>query len=355
MIGAFVGDLAAWTWNNDKKLFYAHLVSGKAEKSMYSNVMLATAEILMRNPEVSSEGFAQSSSNIIGDNHTNIEFSLMRSIVIAWLFDTPDDISLAINNYCLCDDKEDVYASHYIAKLIFALRNGATKNDAAQAEFCGTFRSFTKGKQWQSGQGPIGYLVRAWMSFYDAFDFGCTIHNAAKQPGDIHLNCVLAGALADAMYGCYFYHIKKKYGETREIDLPSFLDNQLYKLNRSKRVFFPKNLAATNIERHKWTITSCPYVDKIIDKELRRRILKAFFPDWDHRFGFYLDDGWVYVYRSFHLLCRFQLKEQADGTYRIVNYQISDELGNDDVEIKNIALHEALNAVEFGWNWIGGE
>ena len=41
---------------------------------------------------------------------------------------------------------------------------------------------------------------------------------------------------------------------------------------------------------------------------VRRRIVRAFYTDWDNRFGFYLDDGWVYVYRSFILLARFNLK-----------------------------------------------
>lgn len=33
---------------------------------------------------------------------------------------------------------------------------------------------------------------------------------------------------------------------------------------------------------------------------------------WDNRYGLYLDDGWMYVYRSGCLIGRFQLKERSE-------------------------------------------
>jgi len=39
MIGAFIGDLAAWTWENDHDKFYPQLFSEVAQKSVYSDVM----------------------------------------------------------------------------------------------------------------------------------------------------------------------------------------------------------------------------------------------------------------------------------------------------------------------------
>lgn len=202
MIGAFIGDLAAWTWQNERDKFYPHLVSDKAEKSVYADVLQMTIKTINDNPNIARDELMRlhRSRFGIGNARQNAEFDVIRSIAIGWLFDS--DLSHAVHTYCLCDDKEGMYASHFLSSLIHALRHGATKETAAQVDFCGTFRSFTKEEHWKKGNGMLGYLVRAWMSFYDAFDYGGTIHNAIKQPGNTFLNCMLAGALADAMYGC---------------------------------------------------------------------------------------------------------------------------------------------------------
>ena len=40
MIGAFIGDLAAWTWNRVRSKFYPQLFSDVAQKTVYSDVLL---------------------------------------------------------------------------------------------------------------------------------------------------------------------------------------------------------------------------------------------------------------------------------------------------------------------------
>lgn len=351
MIGAFIGDLAAWTWTNDHDKFYPRLISDVAQKSAYSGIMLFTAKTIVENPSITRGEFMRMHQYHfgLGNAKVNAEYDLLRSIIIGWLYDG-DDISQAIHAYCLCDEKEGVYASHFLAGMIYRLRTGSTKNDAAQVEFCGTFRSFTKEKHWRIGDGVLSYLVRAWMSFYDAYDFGSSIHNAVKKQGNLELNCILAAALADAMYGYENYFVKKQYKGGRNIDKLDFLDKSFYEISSLKRSFFPKNNARTNVERHCWEDVTCPLSDKVISKELKRRIIKAFYTDWDNRFGFYLDDGWVYVYRSFILLVRFKLKELPDGTYRIICYQKSDESKKYDSD--NAAIGCAMYSVEHNWNLV---
>ena len=100
---------------------------------------------------------------------------------------------------------------------------------------------------------------------------------------------------------------------------------------------------------HHWTNRKCPLGDLVISKELRRRILKAFYTGWDDRYGFYLDNGRIYVYRSGFILSRFTLNEQEDKTYRIRDYQIPENVNDD------IALEEAMYSVQFRWDLIGGE
>lgn len=46
MIGAIIGDLAAWTWENDHEKFYLSLISEKALLSEYGLSVLATADAL---------------------------------------------------------------------------------------------------------------------------------------------------------------------------------------------------------------------------------------------------------------------------------------------------------------------
>ena len=354
MIGAFIGDLAAWTWEHEHIKFYPQLFSDGAQKSEYSDSMLLTAKYLLQYPTITREEFMRIHNSYfeVENAKANAEYDLLRAIVIGWMYDA-DEISSAIHKFCILDDKEELYASHFLAHLIYRLRTGFTKKDAAQVDFCGTFRSFTKEVHWKTGHGVLSYLVRAWMSFYDAFDFGSAIHNAVNKPGNLTLNCILSGALADAMYGCGEYFVKKKFEGGRYMDRLDFVDNSIYSLVGSKRSFFPKNNARTNVERHYWYDAPCPFSNKVITPELKRRITKAFYTDWENRFGFYLDDGWFYVYRSFTLLARFKLKELPDGTYRIANYQKSDESKEWDKD--DTAINCAMYSVEHHWDLVSNE
>ena len=48
MLGAIIGDLAAWTWDNDHECFYPQLVSPQARLSEYGRTLLITANALLR-------------------------------------------------------------------------------------------------------------------------------------------------------------------------------------------------------------------------------------------------------------------------------------------------------------------
>lgn len=351
MIGAFIGDLAAWTWEHDHENFYPLLVSNAAQKSLYSDIMLFTAKTILDNPSITRDEFIHMHQHYYGHSNAKVNayYDVLRSIIIGWLFDEKE-ISHAIHKFCLCDNKEEAYASHFLANLIFKLRNGATKKDAAQVEFCGTFRKFTKEKHRETGNGVLSYLVRAWISFYDAFDFGSSIHNAIKKSGDRRFNCILTGALADAMYGCDNYYVKKQFQGGCYLNKLPHLEDRIYQLNKSARKFYAKNNALTNVDRHYWFESECPIKDKVIDAELHRRILIAFQTGWEDRFGFYLDNGWIYVYRSHVLFARFMLTKQGNDTYKITNYQKSDESKNYDLD--DAAIKNAMYSVEHRWDLI---
>lgn len=342
MVGAIIGDLAAWTWEHDKNAFYKKLIMPEAVPSLLCEDVLLTANLLMRQKDMSYQAYR---SHIKSTSQTS---TVLRAIAIGWLYDTEQETRSAYQNYNLCDDKEDWYAGAFMCLLIFALRHGASKKETTSVKHIAPFKDMID--DWKDKDSILGTLMRAWEAFRSSFDFGSALQNAMLLSGDRHINAIFVGALADAMYGCGWYFVKSKYGDGCALNCYKYVPEEIMSLHRNKRTFFPKNCAATNVEKHQWHNVPNPYKDKIITPELHRRILKAFQPCFDYRFGFYLDDGFVYVYRSGWVLQRFNLVSQGDGTYRIANLQSTECVSESDNPIK-----EALYAVEFRWDLISEE
>jgi hypothetical protein len=284
---------------------------------------------------------------------------LMQSIVYAWFAEAEEDLNEhACYDERYHDTKDEFYAMKHLMRIIYLLRNGFTKDETFQ-QIGEEFKYARHHYQWWSDTEEHRlecYVLRAWDAFYKSFDFGSALHNATKMAGDVRLNCVLTGAIADAMYGCNYYYKKLKYCPDHDthyyLSMPDSLGAKfkdhlmaICKQREWVKAFFPKNDAMTNVERHSFTPVENPLADKCISKELRRRILKAFQTGWECRFGFYLDNGWIYVYRSHSLLGRFQLKLVSESEYRIVNLQQSD----DDHSIVDCLREGALYTVEHCW------
>lgn len=355
MTGLIIGDLAAWTWQNDRIVFYSQLVSNKAVLSEFGTTAMAMVEPIWNGQEITSDFF---------HNHLQNYFSYKAELsndVATWI-NNPSSFFPSCNNqannlidilYAICGwrgdcqenatgrakminsslnrGKEGFYASMILPQIIWLLRNGYTKRDVIQTGW-----PFDTILDWdKSSDGPLGAIARAWDAFYRAFDFTSTIHSAVELPVNPRLTACIAGALAEAMYGCEIGFLKKKYskGTSFQIQLPEEIQKRyqhelafINKHERELRIFFPKNSARTNVERHIWTPVENIYADKKISYELRCRILKAFYTSFDDRYGFYLDDGWVYVYRSFHVLCRFKLvKDKYGADFRIIRLERSEE------------------------------
>lgn len=342
MIGAIIGDLAAWTWEHDREVFYKKLILPEAVTSSRLMDMYLTTDLLMRQKDMDRETY----STYFGDR--NPIATVIRAIAIGWLYDSEQETRKAFQKYGLDDDKEDWYAGSFMCMLIYALRHGASKKESALVSHISPFQEMFE--NFQDKDTILGILIRAWKAFESSFDFGSAIHNAMILPRDHHINGIFVGALADAMYGCERYFVKSKYGQGCSLSINKYVPDVILQLCHSKRVFFPKNCAATNVEKHKWSKVPNPYKDKIITPELYRRILKSFQPDFDYRYGVYLDDGLVYVYRSGQVLQRFKLIKQDDGTYRIADLQSAECIGKLDNPIE-----EALYSVEFQWNLVGDE
>lgn len=344
MIGAIIGDWAAWTWGQNKETFFRQLVSSEASSSLMVVELLRTADTL-----VQERGRNNKAHECLGKRQSPVA-TVMRAIAIGWLFDTEAETASAFQENGFASDKEDWYAGAFMWKLIFALRHGASKKDALMVENVSSFKGFVEDISWNEQSSILGVLIRAWDAFYSAYDFGSALHRAMELPGDRHLNGILVGALADAMYGCDRYMVKAKYGKGSSLAGLVKVSSRFQALYRAGRTFFAKNCAMTNVERHVWKGVANPYMDKIISRELRRRILKAFQPTFDDRYGFYLDDGYIYVYRSCRVLNRFKLSSMSDGTFRIVELQASEEAG-----YQLGAIQEALYSVEYRWNRVSDD
>ena len=344
MIGAILGDWAAWTWEQDKETFFRKLVSSEASSSWMVEELLLTADTLAL-----ERGSDIKVHECMGKRQSPVA-TMMRAIAIGWLFDTEAETASAYQEYGFTYDKEDWYAGAFMWKLIFVLRHGASKKDALMVENVSSFKGFVEDISWNEQSSILGVLIRAWGAFYSSYDFGSALHRAMELPGDRHLNGILVGALADAMYGCDRYMVKAKYGKGCRLTGLVKVSSRLQELYRIGRTFYAKNCAMTNVERHVWKAVANPYEDKIVSRELRRRILKAFVPTFDDRYGFYLDDGYIYVYRSCRVLNRFRLASVSDGTYRIMDLQASEEAG-----YQLGAIQEALYSVEYRWNMVSGE
>lgn len=347
MIGALIGDLAAWTYEHDGDTFWKQLIpdkGGNAVPSVYGHALMrAASKNVLSVPEQDVSFIRTGSERTPKEALCLAGQWLMWQLTCAWFDDRDypegmqDDIAF---------EKEEGYARMFVIDLVRALRAGQTKSEAFHSVHA--FEWLIKGWNWRpwlksdGGGGEyslLTHLFRAWDSFYRGFDFTSSIHNAMKWGGDRRLIASLTGAFADAMYGSEQSFIRKKYAKDGGVfhyneilalgewyGYHYALIHEMAHVSFYRRSFFPKNSALTNVERHIWQ--DCPnefYGYNFTERE-KCRILRAGRTGWENRYGTYLDDGWLYCYRSYTLLLRFKLQYHKEHrAYKIVNVQLSGE------------------------------
>ena len=341
MLGAIAGDLAAWTYENDRECFYASLTSKDAVLSNLGKTALDTALwSLDRRQNDCIELEIQ-----VPINPTDYADRLIMLANLAWYNENPQALIKSAKDI-FYDDKEGMYAGNIIVELIQSLHIGKSKKEALSGHFGNIFVQMKSGWQWKDSKptdGLLTYLMRAWYCFETAWDFTSAIHNAARwQDVDRHLLCSLTGAIAEAMYGCEYRLLKEKYGSNwyNFIVYPDAINEGVLRIKDyqyENRNFFPKNSALTNVERHIWTHYNSSFENRQFSPEEYRRHIRSSHTGWEYRYGIYLDDGWVYIYRSAVLLARFRYV-QEDRFYTIKDVQKSDQ----SQEVPDIAIGEAL-------------
>lgn len=369
MLGAIIGDMAAWTWQHEKSSFYKKLLSDHAPISEYGATILAMSKPLFENQRISFDtlesqlfpylwygcDICQDVEEWVKNRMKAVPFNKVRLIanmmnaIAGWSAETADNAKEQARMICvdLQLEKEDYYAAWTLPRLIWGLRQGLTKDEALQSikDFGGDIVVDWK---YQQHDSPMTAIARAWDAFYRSFDFTSAIHSAVKSPINPRLTAAIAGELAEAMYGCGQGILKKKYAEEDfvfKIRLPRYIEekyrSELEFIRRNRKVFFfQKNNARTNVERHHWTPVESKFEGKAMTKEYYNVLKEAFYTDWDRRYGFYLDDGWFYVYRSFVLICRFKVMQEDSNKYVVGNIQKGDE-----DKCHEIALEEAFSSL----------
>ncbi|MGM9785567.1 MAG: hypothetical protein ACI3ZS_01840 [Candidatus Cryptobacteroides sp.] len=341
MLGAIVGDLAAWTYENDRDCFYSSLTSKDAVLSDLGKTALETAlwSLDRRQNDCIELGIEPPF------NPTGYDDRLVQLATLAWSNENPQSL-IKSEKEIFYDDKEGMYAGNIIIELIQSLHIGKSKKEALSGHFGKIFYQMKAGWKWKESSpsdGLLTYLMKAWYCFETAWDFTSSIHNAAQWNNvDRHLLCSLTGAIAEAMYGCEYRFLKSKYGNNwyNFIEYPESIKESVMQIKEyqfNTRYFFPKNSALTNVERHIWTPYRSDFEDKRFTEDEYRKHLRSSYTGWENRFGLYLDDGWVYVYRSSHLIARFRYV-QEDRCYIIRDVQHSEERP----DFTDIAIQEAL-------------
>jgi len=321
MLGAIIGDLSAWTYDFERETYTSSLTSADAFLSEYGLVALDFAELI-------SKGKVAVPKRIAGK-----DAALVLCAQTGWAHEDFTDCIALVREICtkVGGDDELLGAACALSELVFRLRHGATKSAAKPA----------------LSAVHLPVIDRAWDCFERAWDFTSAVQNSMEADGDRHLLAAVTGEIAEAMYGCENYMMKKTYGWNwyNSVIFPASLMETVLPIiqyKRATRCFFPKNNSLTNVELHAWRPLMTPVEGMVVAPDTKDRIWKGFYPGYDDRYGFYLDNGHVYVYRSASIICRFTLTQLKNGKYRIEQIQTSME--HPDEETVN-ALDEALYSV----------
>jgi len=145
------------------------------------------------------------------------------------------------------------------------------------------------------------------------------------------------------MYGCEYRFLKQIYGDNHYsyVKYPEQITGEISRIHSFQfetRFFFPKNSALTNVEKHYWKPYHSKHEGTVISFTKRYKILRAFYTGWDDRYGFYLDDGWIYTYRSGFLIARFHIHQNLED-YILTDFQLCDETVRKSADL---AIEEAL-------------
>ncbi len=232
MIGVVIADLAAWTYEHDRKCFYEKLVSPEArlygfgllvlsmwktineggliiKHRFYSEIGKALAHADLESVEMPTEWRHWGQSDYESPIPSDLNTALIVSAIMDSGFLSEERHSQLDWASFFHGDKQEYYAT-YLMTILRHLNEGKTKDEAIADIPNPVINYYPSGieHKWKE---LLEYTTFAWRCFYYSWDFTSAIHNAAKCTGNRRLAMVLTGAFAGAMYGYTYNLIKQKF------------------------------------------------------------------------------------------------------------------------------------------------
>lgn len=286
--------------------------------------------------------------------------SAMRVSPVGWAFDTLEKTEEAakITAEITHNHPEGIKGAQATASAIFLARNCSTKQEIK--EYIENKYSYNLSRTcdeirptYSFNESCAGTVPEAIIAFLDSSDFESAIRLAVSLGGDTDtLTCITSG-IAEAFYGMHYSlpektlseHIHLNFWDEAIKKLPADLSEvviEFYKniVNKNKR-FLGKNDCTTIWGEEKWLRTKLD--DKKLDEASYLSFLKSFAPDYDSRYGVYYEDGWHYIYRTYHLLKKFKFQKMTDGFYHITESYTTEKGSFDDL-IEEVLVHGYFKA-----------
>lgn len=324
MIGTILGDLAACRYEN-----------GEAELSPLGKVAMSTALQVIEY----SNAFIVPSVNKYCSHQDSLihRENAVKVCQVAW---SAGMVSFggSPTDTMFYDDKAGMYFYWIMGSVLDALIHGCSKREALNTDggkyLAGVASS---GLNKSHAEDLLGYAANAWTCFSNAWDFKSAIDNALKwNCKDRHLLCCLTGALADAMYGCESV-LDEMVPEKYRPDLARIFSYQF-----EHRHFFPKASAAVAVKKNHFAPAETKVDGMFVSTRLKDLFLRSREKSSGDKYGFFLDNGWVYSYMAGgNVIGRFRFEEGLFDTWRIIDVQ---EVNHDGM--MNYTLPEGMVSME---------
>lgn len=314
MVGAFIGDLAAWTYEHEPDVFEHYLVSDDAMPSGFMINMTCASELLLN---LRSWGYKTPESYQSFFQNDDAIAILLQAITVAWVFHSDKVTQKVLQSYVRFHNQDEQVCSSLLAKVIYAMRNRATKEEALQLEFNEKpIHNYIE--ESKSENSLCGSFARAWAVFQEAEDFGKAIELAMTLPGERHLNAILVGSIADSMYDCKYFHPED---EGSFCGLPiswektsMCVTKNILKMHSEGRSFRGKNGVSIHLPHSGWRAGTNP-LDGVRFTERQVESILMSHP-------FYYDNGWVYITEPY-VICKFNLLKEKEYLYKIGECKIN--------------------------------
>ena len=221
IVGAIIGDLAAWTYEHEPDVFDAHMVSTDAKLSpigmciMVEEPFIKEGGLIYKSRVYSmlSKVFNAPDPTVYEDPYNldhweypkygcAIPFRLKIAMITAAFIcssEESEERQKHLEWVSFFHGGKQEYYAQALTRILSELRKGKSK-ESIQSENPVVLNYYPQGEH-HKWRDYLEYITFSWRCFYYSQDFNEAIINASKCSRDRHLTMALAGAFAEAYYG----------------------------------------------------------------------------------------------------------------------------------------------------------